>query len=63
MLLLLQAENAQEKNWPIEVTARLWEDSEISKSRVWWAGQFLWGGRARAGDPAQPVRGAKTFKK
>ena len=67
VLLLLQAENAEEKNRPIEVTARLWEDSEISKSRVRGQGWFLWGGRARgwggAGQPTHPMRGTETFKK
>ena len=31
VLLLLQAKNAQEKVWAVEMTARFWENSKISQ--------------------------------
>ena len=64
VLLFLQEENAEEKDRKVEMTARLRQDSEISKSRR-RRGRGRGGGAGRGGQPRpQPrLRGTQTFKK
>ena len=64
VLLFLQEENAEEKDREVEMTARLRQDSEISKSRR-RRGRGRGGGDGRGGQPRpQPrLRGTQTFKK
>ena len=64
VLLFLQEENAEEKDREVEMTARLRQDSEISKSRR-RRGRGRGGGAGRGGQPRpQPrLRGTQTFKK
>ena len=64
VLLFLQEENAEEKDREVEMTARLRQDSEISKSRR-RRGRGRGGGAGRGGEPRpQPrLRGTQTFKK
>jgi len=54
VLLLLQEENAEEKDRQIEMTARLRENSEISKSGTQWG---VWGERATTEQLPGPSRG------